>query len=162
MSEGQIHTRYRTVSASLMIDTLGASLQRIKEEDRGVTDADLGVVLGKSPDRAEAYRKGLGDMGVVSFLRGCATWDGRFANDALALVGMKLVPLESSVATDRDALPALTGILHEVALALADDGKIDDRELMAMRPALEAAGRETDRLRERLRMISAPRIATTG
>ena len=154
MTDGHIHTRYRTVAASVLLDTLGDSLDRIKSEDAGTTDADLGVVLGKSKDRAEAYRKGLGDMGVVSFLRGCATWDGRFANDVLAKVGMKIVPLESSSVTDRDTLTNLTAILHEVALALADDGKIDDRELAAMRPALDAAGRSVDMLRERLRLRS--------
>ncbi|USI71636.1 hypothetical protein [Sphingomonas morindae] len=151
MSEGQIHPRYRTVSASTLIETLGASLARIKDEDKGTTDADLGVVLGKSKDRAESYRKGHGDMGVVSFLRGCREWDGRFANDVLALVGMKLVPLETSPVTDRDTLPALTDLLHQVAVALADDGKIDDRELDAMCGALDAAGRTIDMLRERRR-----------
>jgi hypothetical protein len=151
MTDRQIHLRYRTVSATVLIETLGASLQRIKDEDAGTTDADLGATLGKSKDRAESYRKGIGDMGVVSFLRGCAAWDGRFANDVLAKVGMKLVPLETSAATDRDAMPAIAGLLHEVALALADDGKIDDRELDAMAPALDAAGRAIDMLRERRR-----------
>ena len=65
---------------------------------------------------------------------------------------MKVVQIETDAAGDRDAMPALTGLLHEVALALADDGKIDDRELVAMRPALDAAGRAIDALRERLRM----------
>ena len=150
MTDGHIHTRYRTVSASLLLDTLGASLARIKEED-GATFKDLGVVLGKSGDRAEAYAKGDGGMGAVACLRACERWDGRFANDALALVGMKLVPAETSAATDRDALPAITGLLHQVALALSDDGKIDDRELDAMGPALDAAGRAVDIMRDRRR-----------
>jgi len=53
-----------------MLDTLGESLKAIKERD-GATDGDLGAVLGKSDDRAAAYRAGAADMGVVSFLRGC-------------------------------------------------------------------------------------------
>jgi hypothetical protein len=134
-----------------MLETLGDSLERIKRAD-GLTDIDLGRVLGKSDDQAGKYRNGTADMGVVSLFLGAREWDGRFVNDAFALVGMKLVPLESSAATDRDALPALTGLLHEVAMALADDGKIDDRELMSMRSELETAGRAIDTLRERLRL----------
>lgn len=64
MSASHIHSRYRTVPASLLLDTLGKSLSTIKDEDRA-TDADLGQVLGKSEDRAGAYRAGAGDMGVV-------------------------------------------------------------------------------------------------
>ncbi|HLZ78849.1 MAG TPA: hypothetical protein VKQ09_05870 [Sphingomonas sp.] len=134
-----------------MLETLGASLARIKKEDN-LTDVDLGRVLGKSDDQAGKYRSGDADMGVVSLLLGCREWDGRFINDALGLFGMKVVSIESSAATDRDTLTALTGILNEVAIALADDGKIDDRELMAMRPELDAAGRVIDALRERLRL----------
>ena len=44
MTDGHIHTRYRTVAASVLLDTLGDSLDRIKSEDVGTTDADLGVV----------------------------------------------------------------------------------------------------------------------
>jgi hypothetical protein len=136
-----------------MLETLGDSLDRIKRED-GLTDVDLGRVLGKSDDQAGKYRSGTADMGVVSLLLGIREWDGRFINDALGLFGMKVVSVVSSATSDRDTLTALTGILNEVAIALADDGKIDDRELVAMRPELEAAGRAIDTLRERLRLRS--------
>lgn len=145
--------RYRTVPASTLLATLGDSLGRIKDRDK-LTYVDVGRVLGKSDDQAGKYRDGTADMGVVSLLLGIREWDGAFINDVLGLVGMKVVPLESSAATDRDALPAITGLLHQVAVALADDGKIDDRELMAMRTELTEAGRAIDMLRERLRLRS--------
>lgn len=152
MTNGQIYPRYRTVSATMLIETLGNSLQRIKDED-GATDADIGRVLGKSKDSAERHRKGIGDMGAVSFLLACAAWDGRFANDALAKVGMKLVALDAGEANDRSAASALTRLLLEMSLAL-EDGKIDDSELSAMRTALESAGQHIDRMRERLALRS--------
>jgi hypothetical protein len=106
MSAPQIYSRHRTISASLLLETLGASLGRIKAED-GATFADLGAVLGKSDDRAAAYSLGNGDMGVVSFLRGVREWDGRFANDALGLVGMRVVPCPSVAASREDLLKLL-------------------------------------------------------
>ncbi len=153
MTAPTIPGRFRTVPASEMLRVLGDGIGRIKDRDK-LTYVDVGRVLGKSDDQAGKYRDGTADMGVVSFLLGAREWDGSFANDALALVGMKLIPIETSAATDRDMLPALTGILNEVAIALADDGKIDDRELAAMRPELEAAGRAIDAMRERLRLRS--------
>lgn len=153
MSAPTIAGRYRTVPASQMLKALGDGIGRIKDRD-GLTYVDVGRVLGKSDDQAGKYREGTADMGVVSFLLGCREWDGSFANEALGLVGMKLVPIESSAVTDRDTVTALTGLLHEVAMALADDGKIDDRELGGMRHELEAAGRAIDTLRERLRLRS--------
>lgn len=151
MSAPQFHGRYRTVPASLLLDTLGASLATIKEEDRA-TDADLGAVLGKSEDRAAAYRAGSGDMGVVSFLRGCREWDGRFANAVLALVGMKLAPIDAAAGNDRAGFAAQCRLLSEMAEALENDGEIDDAELARMRPAIEAAAKHIDRFRDRLRL----------
>lgn len=157
MTAPHIHTPYRTVPASLMLKTLGESLEAIKHED-GATDADLGAVLGKSEDTAARYRTGLAEMPVVSFLRGCREWDGRFANAALALVGMKLAPLNAADGCDRKGFSALCALLAEMAEAVEDDGKIDDTELLAMRPELEAAAKHIDRLRDRLRL----RAVTTG
>ncbi|WP_267386517.1 hypothetical protein [Sphingomonas sp. GC_Shp_3] len=147
---GHIHSRFRTVSASLLLDTLGRSLATIKREDEA-TDADLGAVLGKSPDRAEAYRKGAGDMGVVSFLRACGKWDGRFANDALALVGMKLIPIETGEGADREIVTALAELLAKVGAAVERDGNIHDDKLADMSRVLNTAGKHIDRLRDRRR-----------
>ena len=106
MTMPHIHGRHRTVPASLLLETIGASLAAIKKAD-GATFADLGAVLGKSEDRAAAYAGGEGDMGVVSFLRGCRTWDGRFANDVFALLGMRLIPVPTVRATRETVLTLL-------------------------------------------------------
>jgi len=151
MSAPQFHGRYKTVPASLMLETLGNSLSTIKAED-GATDCDLGAVLGKSDDRAAAYRAGASDMGVVSFLRGMREWDGRFVNGVMALVGMKAVPLDAGAGSDRASFTAIAALLAELASALEDDGIVDDRELAGMGRVIEAAGQHVDRLRERLRV----------
>jgi hypothetical protein len=151
MTAPQIHPRFRTVPASLLLKTLGESLEAIKSEDEA-TDADLGAVLGKSDDTAARYRTGLAEMPIVAFLRGCGKWDGRFANAALALVGMKLSPLDAAEGCDRKSFTALCALLSEMAQALEDDNEIDDRELLSMRPEIEAASKHLDRLRERLRL----------
>jgi len=147
VSASHIHSRYRTVPASLLLDTLGKSLSTIKDEDRA-TDADLGQVLGKSEDRAGAYRAGAGDMGVVSFLRGCREWDGRFANDVLSLVGMRLTPIADTSMDESQSLAALGELIAKKAVALADN-KIDDAELEAMWPEIERVAGFIDQLRAR-------------
>jgi len=154
MSERQRYLRYRTISATVMLETVGKSLDRIKKADKA-SDADLAATLGKeSKDSAERYRKGIGDMGLVSFLRGCAAWDGRFANDVLAKIGMKLVPLDAAEVSDRTAASALTKLLLEMSIAL-EDGKIDERELASMKGEIEAAGRCIDGMRHRLSVRAA-------
>ena len=148
MSVPQIYPPYRTVSATMLIETLGESLSRIKEDDKA-TDKDIGRVLGKEKDSAERYRKGIGDMGVVSFLLGCREWNGRFANDVLAMIGMKLVPLAASgAANDRSWSSELTKLLLKMSLAL-EDGRLDDDELDAMAAEIEAAGNAIDQMRHR-------------
>jgi hypothetical protein len=151
MTDPQFHGRFRTVPASLLLETLGESLKRIRDEDKA-TDGDLAAVLGKSEDSAARYRAGNGDMGVVSFLRGCREWDGRFANDALALVGMKLTPIDGAAGCDRAGLSALCALLAKKSAALENDGIIDDAELEDMWPELEAAAKHIDRLRDRRRL----------
>jgi hypothetical protein len=147
VSVPHIHGRYRTVPASLLLDTLGRSLSAIKTEDKA-TDEDLGQVLGKSDDRAAAYRAGSADMGVVSFLRGCREWDGRFANDVLGLVGMRIVPIADSPTEDAHSLAALGELIAKKAIALADN-QISDAELEGMWPEIEKVGAHIDRLRAR-------------
>lgn len=147
MSAPHIHSRYRTVPSTLMLETLGKSLSAIKSEDRA-TDEDLGQVLGKSDDRAAAYRAGSADMGVVSFLRGCKAWDGRFANDVLSLVGMRLVPIADEQMDESQSLAALGELIAKKAVALADN-KIDDAELEAMWPEIERVAGFIDQLRAR-------------
>ncbi|MEH3121113.1 MAG: hypothetical protein PGN16_03890 [Sphingomonas phyllosphaerae] len=156
MSDPHIHNRYRTIPASKMLTTLGESLERIKAQD-GATDGDLGAVLGKSDDTAARYRTGLAEMPVVAFLRGCREWDGRFANDVLALVGMRLAPIDGSAACDgRSAIKVLGALIGKKAEAL-EDGVITDDEVDDMWPEIEAVSAHIDRLRseraQRMRRI---------
>jgi hypothetical protein len=141
----------------LLLDAIGSSLQNIATEDRA-TDADLGATLGKSKDSAERYRKGIGDMGVISFLRGCEKWDGRFANPVLAEIGMKLVPLDASIGSDREGVTTVLRAALALQEAVEDDDIVDDEELHQNRGAIEAAGKVFDRYRERLRL----KLVATG
>ena len=148
MSRKEISQRYRQIAASRLVEAVGDSLTLIKREDE-LSDPDLGASIGKGEDAARAYRTGYQTMDMVTFLRGCERWNGRFANEALAMIGMKLVPLEPSEVTGREAATKLTGLLLEMSMAL-EDGQIDDRELVAMRGQLDEAGRAIDAMRERL------------
>lgn len=150
MTTPQFHGRYRTIPASLMLDTLGESLKAIKERD-GATDGDLGAVLGKSDDRAAAYRAGAADMGVVSFLRGCKEWDGCFANGVLNLVGMKLVPIEAESVDDQASVTTLLSFAMALSGELEKDGKVDDEDLERHQFVIERLGKIIDGYRERIR-----------
>jgi hypothetical protein len=149
MTKPTIHGRHRTISASMLLDTLGESLAAIKDEDRA-TDDDLGAVLGKSDDQAAKYRVGLAEMGVVAFLRGCEKWDGRFANGVLNKLGMKLVPLDAGQADAHTSVSSLMKAVLSLHEAAADDGVFDDVELAQRRSLIEDAGKVLDGLRERL------------
>ncbi|WP_156340223.1 hypothetical protein [Sphingomonas sp. Leaf17] len=150
MTAPHIHARYRTVPATMLLGSMGRSLERIKAEDE-LIDADLGRVIGKSADRIAAYRGGR-DMSALGFVLACKEWDGRFANDTLALVGMSLRPLDGAAAitAERDCLPAVASAVASLAAALAD-GRIDDLELAGMTAELDAAAVALDALRERAR-----------
>lgn len=150
MTTPQFHGRYRTIPASLMLDTLGESLKAIKERD-GATDSDLGAVLGKSDDRAAAYRAGAADMGVVSFLRGCKEWDGCFANGVLSLVGMKIVPIEAESVDDQASVTTLLSFAMALSGELEKDGKVDDEDLERHQFVIERLGKIIDGYRERIR-----------
>ena len=153
MSNPRFHGGAASFSASRTLEALGESLAAIRREEN-LTWADLGRVLGKSEDRAASYAGGAGDMGIVSFMLGAREWNGRFANDALALIGMKLVPLDIAEASDRRCATSLTKLLLEMSAAL-EDGSIDDRELAGMKASVEAAGQAIDRMRERLAVRAA-------
>lgn len=157
MTAPHIHGRYRTIPASLMLDTLGASLTAIKARD-GATDSDLGAVLGKSDDRAAAYRAGGADMGVVSFLRGCREWDGCFANSVLGLVGMKIVPVEPEAVDDQASVTTVLSLAIALSAELEKDGEVDDDDLQRHQFVIERAGHIIDGYRERLRS----RLLKTG
>lgn len=148
MSDTLIVRSNRVASASKLIDTLAESLSVIKEQD-DLTDADLGAVMHKHKDQGAKYRTGLAEMPVVAFLRGCERWNGRFANDVLALVGMKLVPLHREPVSDQTLQTRLAKLMLEVSVAL-EDGEIDEMELARMKRTLIEAGEAIDAKRGRV------------
>ncbi|ARR53467.1 hypothetical protein HY78_08540 [Rhizorhabdus wittichii DC-6] len=151
MAAPDIHPRYRTVSASKLIEAAGLSLKAIKDAD-GLTYADLGQELGKSGDMAEAYRHGSSEMSMTTFLRACLRWNGRFANSVFAMLGLKLVPLDAEHHCDRKAMT----IVMRAQVAMAEnleDGKLEDHELVEDREWIEAAGAVFDGWRQRLARI---------
>jgi len=146
MTDKAIAPKYRRASGSSLIEALADALTSIKAEDK-LTDLELANFLGKDgQDSGKAYRTGYAEMPVTAFLRGCEVWNGRFANGALALIGMKLVPLDAGNINDRASLSALTRLLLELSVAL-EDGEITHDELTAMKTAIEEAGKVVDRLR---------------
>lgn len=151
MTGPQLYSRYHTVPASLLLKTLGDSLDAIKREDEA-TDTDLGAALGKHAATAERYRKGNGKMDVVSFLRGCRQWDGRFANAALGLIGMKLCPIEAEPADDQASVTIMLRLTVQLSAELERDNDISDADLERHRSLIERVGRLVDSYRHRLRI----------
>lgn len=145
MPDTAIPPLHRSISASALIDALAGSLTTIKNED-GLTDAELGKYLHKGQDAGKAYRTGFAEMPVTAFLRGCERWNGRFANDALAKIGMKLEPLSRPDITPQSLQTRLAKLMHEVSIAL-EDGIIDDLEIQRMKRSLIDAGEAIDAYR---------------
>jgi hypothetical protein len=147
MSDAVIPPHHRAVSDSFLIEKLGESLSQIKAADK-LTDDDLGRFLHRGKDAGKAYRTGYAEMGAVAFLRGCERWNGRFANDVLAEVGMKLVPISEREISGQTLQTRLAKLMLEVSVAL-EDGRIDDIELARMKRTLIEAGEAVDAYRER-------------
>lgn len=145
MSDPTIHPLHRTISGSKLIDTLATSLSAIKHED-GLTDAEIGKFLHKGVDAGKAYRTGYAEMGVVAFLRGCERWNGRLANDVLAEVGMKLVPLTKAKVSPQSLQTRLAQLMLEMSAAL-EDGNLSEIEIAGMQRSLISAGEGIDAYR---------------
>lgn len=147
MSDTLIVRPARAISASKLIEAMAESLSVIKEQDE-LTDADLGGMLHKGADQGAKYRTGLAEMGAVAFIRACGTWNGRFANEVLSLIGMKISPLHSQPVTDQSLQTRLAKLMVEVSIAL-EDGVIDDIEIARMKRTLIEAGEAIDSYRGR-------------
>lgn len=121
-------------SASSVLKALADDLTAIKHED-GLTDADIGRVLGKSEDQAAKYRTGLADMGVVSFAAGKREWNGRFSG------ALDRLCVESRPGTSREDHNTLSCVLDCAALLshMLEDGKITPEEVRDHRKELEEA-----------------------
>lgn len=122
-------------SASTVRDTIASTLKAIKDED-GLTFADMGRVMGKSGDRAEAYCNGdFSDMSGFSLLAAWREWNGRFIGPIRSLV-------EGSRPGGAHCDHAGQSAILKAALALSvalEDGKVDTEEVRANRSTLENA-----------------------
>lgn len=135
-------------SASSVLEAIASELTTIKHED-GLTDADIGRVLGKSEDQAAKYRTGLAEMGIVAFAAGKREWNGRFtgAFDRLC------VESRPGNMADHTALTSVLDAAARISMAL-EDGKITPEEVRDSRPALEGARASLDALLGKLRVAA--------
>lgn len=131
MTPPRIHGRWSSFSVSKALETLGETLSTIRRED-GLTWKEVGRIIGKSDDRASDYANALSEMPVGAFLLACKEWNGRFANAALSMIGMTLVPQGVDATSDTDKMVRIAKLGHLIAAAIADKktpGVIDDDEL---------------------------------
>lgn len=133
MPARDFHRRNRVYSGSNVLWALSAALSEIKDAD-DLTDADMGAVLGKSPDQARAYRRGEAMMDAETFGRAKREWNGRFTGyfDRLC---------EDSRPGSHCDRTTLTSVL-DAAMCLSralEDGAITPEEVLRNRAALENA-----------------------
>jgi hypothetical protein len=146
--------RRAIVPASLLLNTIGGSLDVIRKAD-GLTLGDVGAVLGKSEDQAGKYITGTAEMGIVSYHRAMQAWNGRFANEALALIQAKAIRLQPTTEAVRGISSKLAATALKVARALEDNNQIDDPELKDMAEEVHSLGEALDTLRHRLAELAA-------
>ncbi|TDW65371.1 hypothetical protein EDF57_103555 [Novosphingobium sp. PhB55] len=122
-------------SASSVRDTIAETLASIKEED-SLTYADMGRVMGKSGDRAEAYCNGdFSDMSGFSLLAAWREWNGRFVGPLRTLVeGSR----PGGAHCDHAGQSAILKAALAISVAL-QDGEVDPEEVRANRSTLESA-----------------------
>jgi hypothetical protein len=122
-----IHRSHRTFSASKAVEVQGNVLSSIKEDD-DITFKDMGRVLGKSEDRSAVYASGLSPVDLPTFLAGCHTWGGRFADPLLALAGGRWADAGAICTGDEKAALTLANLLPAV-IAIEHDGVTEASEL---------------------------------
>ncbi len=121
-------------SASKVLEAVSSELTTIKNED-GLTDADIGRVLGKSEDMAAKYRTGLAEMGVVAYAAAKREWNGRFTGALDRLC----VDSRPKASTDHDSQARVLRAALAMCEAIRDDGMIDLEEVRANRVVFEHA-----------------------
>lgn len=131
------------VPASRIVEVLGNSLSRIKQED-GLTWVDVGAAIGKSDDRAALYAAGQATMDVVTFYRAKQAWNGRFTGDA-----DKLIENARGTVDARHTESCILKAALSLSVAL-EDGEVDDAEIQANRSTLINARDAIDTLLSRL------------
>jgi hypothetical protein len=131
MPTRQFHQLRRVFSASNVRWAIAEALNEIKEAD-DLTDEDMGAILGKSPDRARAYRRQEATMDAETFGRAKREWNGRFSGyfDRLC------EDSRPGKVSDPCTLTALLDLAARLAKAL-EDGRLDPNEIKANRAQLE-------------------------
>ncbi len=121
-------------SASSVRDTIAETLASIKEED-GLTYADMGRIMGKSGDRAEAYCNGdFSDMSGFSLLAAWREWNGRFIGPIRTLVEGS----RPGAHCDHAGQSAILKAALALSVAL-EDGQVDQEEVRVNRSTREEA-----------------------
>lgn len=133
MSAPLIYRSRAVYSASNAVQAIADALTQIKAED-GLTDADIGAVLGKSDDQAAKYRTGLATMDAVTFGRGKSYWNGRFTGPFDRLC----VDSRPAKIDDHGTLTTILDLSAKLSVALAD-GRIEPHEVQQYRSELENA-----------------------
>ncbi|AHE56032.1 hypothetical protein [Sphingomonas sanxanigenens] len=143
MTDPQISSRNRVVSASSLIEAAACALSAIKDED-GLTDAELGAVLHRGADQAQRYRTGLAEMGMIAFLRACSAWNGRFAAEIVGKLDLKLSRVGAGSRSARGFASLLARLQVAVNAALENDDEIDGDELRSMLALLDETRSEIE------------------
>jgi hypothetical protein len=146
VSASHIHHSRRGFCASDALDILGEDICTIRQED-GLTWEDVGRELGKCKDRARDYSKALSEMPLSAFLLGCRKWNGRFGGRVLAMIGKRMVDLETDAikTPDRHKESHVLAAALALSVALSDDN-LTDEEIRANRGTLENASAAIDAL----------------
>jgi hypothetical protein len=120
-------------SGSNVLWAIATALSEIKGAD-DLTDADMGALLGKSPDQARAYRRGEAMMDAETFGRGKREWNGRFTGyyDRLC------EDSRPGNVCDRATLSVILECAARLSKAL-EDGEIAVEEVLEHRSQIEEA-----------------------
>lgn len=150
MTDRTIHGNVPKFSASSVLAAIGDELSLIRQQD-GLTWADIGAELGKSPDQAAKYADGSAEMGIIAFARAKRRWNGRFTGSLDRLIH------GSKVGSDHDRVRHSKVLKAALALsvALEDDDEIDASEVRANRASIEAARDALDGLLAKLSVRAA-------
>lgn len=150
MSAPHIHGGLPSFSVSRALEAIGEDIAAIRKAD-GLTWKEVGRVLGKSDDRAADYSTAMSEMPLSAFLLGCREWNGRFGGRILAMIGMKLVPVDRSADPSPDRAKASSICRAQLAVSvMLEDEAIDDEEIRQHRAALVQARDDIDALLARI------------
>lgn len=133
-----------------------ANIIRMVQAAHSETDEQTGDALSVSIGTIRNARNEQTDLNAVTIARIGARYGSETLDAYAALYGARNVPLEAG---DADALPSLTASVHRLAVAQSPESDggttITHRELLAMRPELEAAVRAINGLLARAERLAA-------